>query len=92
MKKRKCMCNDLHIFVTVQLRQDTPAVLSLGKLCTEHDYTYEWPSGREPRLTEKREADVLQNRELRSFASSRTIIEFHQQPQIFLMTQIRNVL
>ena len=44
--------HDLHIFVTVQLLQDTPAVLSLGKLCKELGYTYEWPSGREPRLTE----------------------------------------
>ena len=31
---------------------DTPAVLSLGKLYTEHDYTHEWPSGSESRLTE----------------------------------------
>ena len=43
--------HDLHIFVTVQLLEDTPAVLSLGKLCKEHAYTYEWTCGREPRLT-----------------------------------------
>ena len=43
--------HDLHIFVTVQLLKDTPAILSLGKLCKEHGYTYEWSSGREPRLT-----------------------------------------
>ena len=42
---------DLHIFVTVPLLEDTPAVLSLGKLCEEHGYTYEWPSGREQRLS-----------------------------------------
>ena len=30
---------DLDIFVTVQLLDDTPAVLSLGKLCEEHGYT-----------------------------------------------------
>ena len=42
--------HDLHIFVTVQLLEDTPAVLSLGKLCKEHGYTREWPSGSEPRL------------------------------------------
>ena len=36
----------------MQLLEDTPAVLSLGKLCKEQGYTYEWPSGREPRLTQ----------------------------------------
>ena len=44
--------HDLHTFVTVQLLEDTPAVFSLGKLCKEHDYTYEWPSDRGPRLTQ----------------------------------------
>ena len=44
--------HDLHTFVTVQLLEDTPAVFSLGKLCKEHDYTCEWPSNREPRLTQ----------------------------------------
>ena len=31
--------HDLHIFVTVQLLEDTLAVLSLGKLCIEDGYT-----------------------------------------------------
>ena len=60
----------------MQLFEDTPAVLPLGKLCKEHGYTHEWPSGREPRLT-KNEKQTLQNRELRSFGCSRTVIEFH---------------
>ena len=30
---------------------DTPAVLSLGKLCEDHGYSYEWTSGEKPRLT-----------------------------------------
>ena len=29
--------NDLDLFVTVQILEDTPAVLSLGKLCDEND-------------------------------------------------------
>ena len=33
--------HDLQIFVTVQLLEDTPAVLSFGKLCKEHGCTYE---------------------------------------------------
>ena len=43
--------HDLDLFVTVQILDDTPAVLSLGKLCDEHGYTYEWASGQRPRLT-----------------------------------------
>ena len=42
--------HDLHIFVTAQLL--SRILLSLGKLCKEHGYTNEWPSGREPRLTQ----------------------------------------
>ena len=46
--------HDLDLFVTVQILDDTPAVLSLGKLCGEHGYTYEWDSGRTPHLTMRR--------------------------------------
>ena len=42
---------DLNQFVTVQLLEETPAVLSLGKLCEDHGYSNEWVSGQEPRLT-----------------------------------------
>ena len=38
--------HDLHLFVTVQLLEETPAVLSLG-----NGYTCEWASGQEPHLT-----------------------------------------
>ena len=34
--------HDLDLFVTVQLRDETPAVRSLGKFCSEHGYSYEW--------------------------------------------------
>ena len=44
---------DLDLFVSVQLFEDTPAVLSLGKLCEEHGYTYEWASGQKPHLTKQ---------------------------------------
>ena len=33
--------HDLHLFVTVQLLEETPAVLSLGKLCEDHGYPRE---------------------------------------------------
>ena len=40
--------HDLDPFVTVQLLEDTLAVLSLGNLCEEHGYIYEWASGQKP--------------------------------------------
>ena len=43
--------HDLDQFVTVQLLEETLAVLSLGKLCKDHGYSHEWVSGQEPRLT-----------------------------------------
>ena len=36
---------DIDLFVTVQFLEDTPAVLSLGKLCEEHGCIYVWASG-----------------------------------------------
>ena len=32
----------LNLFVTVQILEGTPAVLSLGKLCEDHGYSKEW--------------------------------------------------
>ena len=45
--------HDLDPFVTVQILDERPAVLSLVKLCEEHGYTYEWVSGQKPRLTKQ---------------------------------------
>ena len=53
MRKHRYMFHDLDLFVTVQLLDDTPAVLSLGKLCEEHGYTYERASGQKPHLTKQ---------------------------------------
>ena len=39
--------------VTVVLLEETPAVLSLGKLCEDHGYTYHLTSGQKPHLTKK---------------------------------------
>ena len=36
---------ELDIFLTRKLLEDTPAVLSLGKLCGENGYSYEWING-----------------------------------------------
>ena len=38
------------ITATGDVLEDTPAVSSLGKLCDEHEYSYEWINGEEPHL------------------------------------------
>ena len=45
--------HDLNLFATVQLLEETLAVLSLGKLCEDHGYSAEWVSGQKPRLTKE---------------------------------------
>ena len=36
---------ELGIFLTMKVLENTPAVLSLGKLCDENGYSYEWIKG-----------------------------------------------
>ena len=40
----------LDIFLTMKVLEDTPAVLSLGKLCDENGYSYERIKGQKPHL------------------------------------------
>ena len=44
---------ELDMFLTMKLLEDTTAVLSLGKLCVEHGYSYEWIKGQKPNLIKK---------------------------------------
>ena len=41
---------ELDIFLTVKIFEDTPALLSIGKLCEDHRYSYEWANGQKPCL------------------------------------------
>ena len=41
---------ELDLFVPVMLLENTPVVLSLGKLCEECGYCYHWTSGQKPYL------------------------------------------
>ena len=41
---------ELDICLTIKVLEDRPAVLSLGLLCDEHGYSYEWINGRKPHL------------------------------------------
>ena len=44
------MSKELDIFLTMKVLENTPAVLSLGKLCDENRYSYEWINGQKPHL------------------------------------------
>ena len=44
------MSKKLDIFLTMKVPENTPAVLSLGKLCDENGYSSEWINGRKPHL------------------------------------------
>ena len=41
---------ELEKFLTMKVLENTPAVLSLGKLCDENGYSYEWINGPKPHL------------------------------------------
>ena len=41
---------ELDIFLTMKVLENTPAVLSLGKLCDENEYSYEWINGQKTHL------------------------------------------
>ena len=56
---------ELDLFVKVKLLEDTPAVLSLGKLCEDHGYSYEW-TGSETTTHQRWQTDKMQHGELRT--------------------------
>ena len=64
---------ELDIFLTMKVLENTPAVLSLGKLCDENGYSYEWINGQKPHLNEDGDSDYLQYGELRSYCGSRLV-------------------
>ena len=41
---------ELNIFLTMKVLDNTPAVLSIGKLCDENGHSYEWINGQKPHL------------------------------------------
>ena len=41
---------ELEKFLTMKILDNTPAVLSLGKLCDENGYSHEWINGQKPHL------------------------------------------
>ena len=41
---------ELDMFLTMKVLDNTPAVLSLGKLCDENGFSYEWINGQKPHV------------------------------------------
>ena len=70
---------ELDIFLTMKVLENTPAVLSLGKLCDEDGYSHEWINGQKPHLILKRDSDTVQHGELRSDRGYRLFNEFFLQ-------------
>ena len=64
---------ELDIFLTMKVLDNTPAVLSLGKLCDENGYSYEWINGQKPHLIKDWIWIFLQYGELRSDCGSRLV-------------------
>ena len=56
--------HELDIFLTMKVLENTPAVLSLGKLCDENGYSYEWINGQKTHISLRTEFG--------SFATRRT--------------------
>ena len=63
---------ELDIFLTMKVLENTPAVLSLGKLCDENGYSYEWINVQKPHLI-KNGIRIICNTELRSYCGSRLV-------------------
>ena len=74
---------ELDIFFTMKVFENTPAVLSLGKLCDENGYSYEWINGRKTTSHLKRDSDTVQRGELRSDRGSWLVSEFFLQFSLF---------
>ena len=64
---------ELDIFLTMKVLENTPAVLSLGKLCDENGYSYEWINGQKPHLIEDGIRMILQYGTLRAYCGSRLV-------------------
>ena len=64
---------ELEKFLTMKVLDNTPAVLSLGKLRDENGYSYEWINGQKTTSHLKRDSDNLQYGELCSYRGSRLV-------------------
>ena len=70
---------DLNLFVTVQFLEETPAFLSLGKLCEDHGYSYEWVRRQKPRVTKEEKTIADKTHNFCTSCCSRVIHQFREQ-------------
>ena len=70
---------ELDIFLTMKVLEDTPAVLSLRKLCDEHGYSYEWINSQKPHLIKNGIRIQCKTEKLRSDRGSRLVSEIFLQ-------------
>ena len=75
-KKAMVHVKELDLFVTVMLLEETPAVLSLGKLCEDHGNTFHWTSGQKNTSHQKGQENQSQYIELRTFRCPWFVYEF----------------
>ena len=74
---------ELDIFLTMKVLENTPAVLSLRKLCDENGYFDEWINGYKPHFIKKRDTNTMLFGELRSDCGPKLVIEFFIQFSLF---------
>ena len=64
---------ELDIFLTMKVLENTPAVLSLGKLCDENGYSYEWINGQKPHLIKNGIRIICNTENFVSYCGSRLV-------------------
>ena len=64
---------ELDMFLTMKVLENTPAVLSLGKLCDENGYSYEWINGQKPHLIKNGVRIICNTEKLCSYRGSRVV-------------------
>ena len=74
---------ELDVFLTMKVLENTPAVLSLGKLCDEHGHSYEWIKGQKTTSQLKWISNTVYYGELRTNRGSKLVIEFFLQLSFF---------
>ena len=64
---------ELGKFLTMKVLENTPAVLSLRKLCNENGYSYEWINGQKPHLIKDGIRMICNTEKLRSYCGFRLV-------------------
>ena len=77
---------ELDNFLTVKVLEDTPVVLSLGKLCEDHGYSYEWALVKTMSHQKKRCSDTMQYGKLRPNRGPRVLDDFFFVKLVWLNT------